>query len=112
MPSSAPHLETLAKLCDEQGMRPKVSQTLPFTDEGVQAAFHALNPPKSERRGAAGKIVISVVPPEEARSGGGGDSGVDTASASTQDTPAVCESSQANADKWPKTALSSVVPET
>ena len=49
-------------MCDEQGMRPKVTQTLPFTDEGVQTAFHALNPPPGERRGASGKIVVVIAP--------------------------------------------------
>lgn len=49
-------------LCDEEGMRPKVQQTCAFTDEGVQAAFHALNPPPGERRGATGKIVVEIIP--------------------------------------------------
>jgi len=61
MPYSTAYLRTLQTLCDDQGMRPKVTEVLPFTDKGVQAAFHALNPPPGERRGASGKIVVRVV---------------------------------------------------
>ena len=61
MPHGTRYLKDLQELCDNQGLRPKVSKVLPFDTEGCQAAFHALNPPKSEKRSTAGKIVIDMV---------------------------------------------------
>ena len=48
MPHSQTYLAKLHELCDGQGMRPKVQTTLPFTNEGLRAAFRALNPPKTQ----------------------------------------------------------------
>ena len=62
MDHSTYYLKELKRLCDSEGLCPKVS-TVPFTEDGCRVAFKSLHPPKNQRRSTVGKIVVKIYNP-------------------------------------------------
>jgi NADPH:quinone reductase-like Zn-dependent oxidoreductase len=56
MPNSTPALELIRDLAENKGLKPKIDQTLEFTEENCRKVFDTLR-----GRRTAGKLVVSII---------------------------------------------------